>query len=81
MQKHIRVVDEKKRIVQVTTTDERWYVRESADEKTGLPSYKYVPSVTWIAGHYPKGVGFYKWLADKGWNEAEAIKTAAGGKG
>jgi hypothetical protein len=81
MKKEIRTVDETKRIVQVTTTDERWYVRESLDEKTGLPSYKYVPSVTWIAGHYPKGVGFYKWLADKGWNEAEAIKTAAGGKG
>jgi hypothetical protein len=36
------------------------------------------PSVTWVA---PKGVGFYKWLADKGWDEAEAAKQAAGDKG
>lgn len=81
MKKEIRVVDEKKGIVQVTTTDERWYIREAIDENTGLPIYEYVPSVTWIAGFYPKGIAFYKWLADKGWDEAEAIKTAAGDKG
>lgn len=74
-------MDEKRGIVQVTTTDERWYVRESTDDKTGLPSYQYVPSVTWICGHYPKGVAFYKWLAEKGWDESQAIKNAAGGKG
>ena len=81
MHKHIRLVDEKRKIVQVTTTDERWYVRESKDPVTGLPSHKFVPSVTWICDHYPKGVGFYKWLANKGWDEAEAIKEAAGGRG
>jgi len=40
-----------------------------------------VPSVTWIAGHYPKGLAFYRWLADRGWDEAQAIKAAAGDKG
>jgi hypothetical protein len=39
-----------------------------------------VPSVTWISGFWPKGIGFYKWLADKGWDEAEAAKQAAGDK-
>jgi hypothetical protein len=58
-------------IVQITICDERWYVKND----------KFVPSVTWIAGHYPKGIHFYKWLAQKGWDEAEAIKQAAGDKG
>ena len=54
MKIQIRKVNEEKGVVQITTTDERWY------EKDGV----FVPSVTWIAGHYPKGVQFYKWLAD-----------------
>jgi hypothetical protein len=58
-------------IIQITTLDERWYQKGD----------KFVPSVTWIAGHYPKGVAFYKWLASKGWDESQAIKEAAGDKG
>lgn len=58
-------------VIQITTLDERWY------EKEGV----FNPSVSWIAGYYPKGIGFYKWLADKGWDEAEAIKVAAGERG
>ncbi len=81
MQKVIRVVDDKRGIVQVTTADERWYVKEITDPVSGLPKFLYVPSVTWIAGHYPKGIQFYKWLADHGWDEAQAIKQAAGDKG
>jgi hypothetical protein len=46
-----------------------------------LPILKYVPSVTWITGHYPKGVQFYKWLAEHGWDESQAIKQAAGDNG
>ena len=60
-------------LVQITTLDERWYYRE-ADEKL-------FPSVTWISGYYPKGIEFYKWLASKGWDEAESIKTSAGDRG
>jgi hypothetical protein len=72
--------DIKDNIVQITTSDERWYARE--EKKDGqVIKRDFVPSVTWIAGHYPKGIGFYKWLADKGWNEAEAIKSSAGDKG
>lgn len=81
MKKDIVLVDKKKKIYQITTTDERWYTQESKDEKTGLPVFQFIPSITWIAGHYPKGIAFYKWLASKSWDEAEAIKTSAGDKG
>jgi hypothetical protein len=37
--------------------------------------------VTWISDYYPKGIGFYKWLADKGWDEAESLKAVAGNRG
>lgn len=81
MKKEIRTVDEKKRIVQVTSVDERWYIRETKDKTTGLPAYEFVPSVTWICESYPKGVVFFKWLASKGWDESEALKEAAADKG
>lgn len=81
MQKIIKKVDEKRGIVQITIADERWYSKEITNEITGLPEIKFVPSSTWISGHYPKGIAFYKWLADHGWDEAEAIKSAAGDKG
>ncbi len=81
MKKQIIIKNEKDKLIQVTTTDERWYAFESTDNVTKLPTYEFVPSVTWICESYPKGIGFYKWLADKGWDEAEAIKAAAGDKG
>lgn len=81
MKKEIRVADEKRGIIQVTTTDERWYVKESEDPKTKLPIYKYVPSSTWICNYYPKGIQFYKWLAEKGWDESQLIKEQAGARG
>lgn len=81
MKKFIRNVDEKKGIVQVTIADERWYLKQVTNSATGIPEYKPVPSVTWITQSYPKGIGYYKWLAEHGWDEAEAIKIAAGDKG
>lgn len=81
MKKIIREADEKRGIVQITVADERWYMKPGEDAESGIPTYSAVPSVTWIAGFWPKGVGFYKWLADKGWDEAEAAKQAAGDKG
>ena len=81
MQKIIRDVDEKRGILQVTCSDERWYLKAAFDPETALPTYKAVPSATWVAGHYPKGLEFYKWLAATGWDEAQAIKEAAGDKG
>lgn len=75
MKIQLKEIDKEKGIVQITTLDERWYSKKIGDEIV------YVPSVTWIAGNYPKGIQFYKWLAEKGWDEAEAIKQAAGDKG
>lgn len=75
MKKLVKTVDEKQGIVQITIADERWYVKTVGETVT------YVPSVTWIAGKYPKGIQFYKWLAEKGWDESQAIKEAAGTKG
>jgi hypothetical protein len=81
MKKIIREVDEKRGIAQITVADERWYMKPGKDADTGIPVYSPVPSVTWIAGYWPKGVGFYKWLAGQGWDEAEAVKQAAGDRG
>lgn len=81
MKKIIRDVDEKRGIHQVTIADERWYMQGGKNQTTGLPEYIAVPSVTWITQSYPKGIGYFKWLAEKGWDEAEAIKIQAGDKG
>ena len=75
------IEDVKNGIKRITSLNERWYARAIDNETTGLPEYKFVPSLTWIADYYPKGVGFYKWLADKGWDEAESLKSAAGERG
>lgn len=68
-------------IRRVTFPSERWYERriKISDEDPGV--WDFVPSVTWIGEHYPKGIGFFKWLASKGWDEAEALKIAAGERG
>jgi hypothetical protein len=71
MKKETRVVDSKKKIMQITTTDERWYEIDG----------NFLPSVTWICEYYPKGIAFYKWLANKGWDESQALMVAAGDKG
>lgn len=81
MRKDVIVVDKDKGLVQVTTADERWYALPTKDKNTKLPTYRYVPSVTWITGHYPKGLAFYRWLAGKGWDESQALKEAAANKG
>jgi hypothetical protein len=77
MKRDIREVDHERGIIQITTSDERFYARRVNEDSM----WDFVPSVTWISDFYPKGVGFYKWLASKGWSEAEAIKAAAGDKG
>jgi len=76
MKIEIRKVDEKRGIIQITTSDERWYIKQ--DEQL---NNIFVPSVTWICEHYPKGIGFYKWLSQRSWDESEALKEAAGEKG
>jgi len=74
MKKIIREIKEGG-FIQVTVCDERWYIKQTGEGNV------FKPSVTWQAGSYPKGIGFYRWLAEKGWDEAEAIKQDAGDKG
>lgn len=81
MKKIVREVDEKLGIVQVTTADERWYIKQVTNPATKLPELLYVPSVTWIANFYPKGEGFMRWYAEHGYDEAQALKQAAGIRG
>ena len=78
MKHEILKIDEQKKIMRITTVDERWYSKPTSADNDEPVFY---PSVTWIAEYYPKGIAFYKWLADKGWDEAESIKAAAGNKG
>lgn len=81
MKKDIEIINKELGIYRVTTLGERWYARPSLQTENGMPEYEFFPSITWIAGHYPKGIGFYKWLADRGWDESQALKEAAGDKG
>lgn len=81
MKKNIVEINKEKGVYQITTTDERWYTIGANDLNTGLPYYKFIPSITWITGYVFKGIDFYKWLAKKGWDEAEALKVAGGDKG
>lgn len=75
MKREVRKINEDGTLVQVTTADERWYIEETEEGVTAFPS------VTWITEHYPKGIGFYKWLAKHGWSESESLKESAGDRG
>jgi hypothetical protein len=78
MKHEIREVDAERGIVQITSSDERWYARKIMEGTM----WDYVPSVTWICGYYPKGKGFEIWLGNRtSYSEAEEIKMAAGDKG
>lgn len=81
MKKEIRNISEDGKTVQITIADERWYIKSDYDADGKLVSFKEYPSVTWIADNYPKGIGFYQWLANKGWDEAESLKESAGESG
>ena len=81
MEKIVKVVDKERGICQVTVADSRWYGMVEINTETGLPGYSWVPSVTWVASYFPKGFAYLRWLAEKGWTEAEAIKNEAAGKG
>ena len=76
MKKEIRNITEDGKMIQVTIADERWYIRTNEDG-----SLTEFPSVSWISDHYPKGIGFYKWLANQGWDNAEDNLHAAGNRG
>lgn len=71
-----KVIDAERNIVRITSSDERWY---SKTEEGKAPVF--IPSVTWVCEFYPKGIGFYKWLAQRSWDESIALKELAGDRG
>lgn len=77
MVKTIRVVDEARRIVQVTTLGERWYSMPCTDPETGNDEIVFRPSVTFICDYYPKGPGFMKWAKQNGEASDEIARLAA----
>lgn len=82
MRKEIRQVDEQKNIVQITTVGERWYSRLiSVDGTATNKRWQFVPSTSWVASFFPKDVRFFKYLASKGWSEAEEYKAMRGTQG
>jgi len=80
MEKVIKVVDEKNGIVQCTTLSERWYAVPSKHPETGLPTYEYFPSSSWVAGYYYQGNGLKEWLKKNG-AEADQMLLEAGARG
>jgi len=59
-------------VVRVTTTDERWYLKDGEPEP--------YTSSTWIASYVPsKELAI--WMAKMGWDEAELVKREAGARG
>ena len=80
MNKEIRRKDAERGIIQITTTDERWYAREEFNQATGLPEIHFRPSVTWMADYYPKGIGFNMWLKKNG-DESDQIARLAADRG
>lgn len=76
MQYDRRVVDKERGIIQITTSDERWYYKEV----DGIG--KYLPSTTWVTSYYPKGIGFEKYLVSMpSWEKAQELLIEAGIKG
>ena len=79
MKYEYRIIDKEKGLVQVTTTDERFYGKIMLID--GKEVFNWKPSITFITASYPKGRGYEKWLGDKGWDKAEEIKNSAGDRG
>jgi len=81
MKKQIIDVDKTRGVFRATTTDERFYIKTTKSPKTGLPTYDFYPSTTWITSYYPKGYWFTQWQKKVGLDEAELIKNLAGERG
>ncbi|HET9131163.1 MAG TPA: hypothetical protein VFO86_09460 [Terriglobia bacterium] len=82
MRKEIREVDHERGILQTTLCDERWYSRLiSVDGTATNKRWQFVPSTSWVASYFPKDVRFFKYLASKGWSEAEEYKSMRGTQG
>lgn len=80
MKKEIRAIDEKAGLVRITTTDERWYAKVASDPENGLPTFNFLPSVTWILSIYPK-LGLMRLRDEIGADESELLKKMGGERG
>lgn len=76
MKRQIKVIDEERKIIQITTTDERYYVKYDDNEQ---PTY--YPSSTFICDYYYKSPYLINWIVKQGQDEAERIKKLAGERG
>jgi len=67
--------------LQITLDSTRWYIQYSDDPEN--PEEIPYPSVTWILNSFPKGIGFYLWLADKvqSYDEVRAVLQSRGQEG
>ena len=83
MQKEIRelIAKDGQRVWQITTSDERFYGKQTTNPTTGLPEIIWLPSVTWIKNYYYTSPYLVRWIADKGLTESERIKKEAGTRG
>ena len=80
MKHEVRTVDNG--WLQITGEDERFYARSISTEGTEENRrMEYVPSVTWIAGQYPKDERFTSWVGRVGNEAAREAKEAGGEKG
>ena len=83
MQKEIRelITKDGRKVWQITTSDERFYGKQTTNPTTGLPEIIWLPSVTWIKNYYYTSPYLVRWIADKGLTESERIKKEAGTRG
>jgi hypothetical protein len=82
VRREIREVDAARGILCLTGEDERFYARPvSIDGTAENRRMEYVPSVTWIAGYYPKDERFTRWVGNVGNEAAREAKEGGGEKG
>ncbi|HLD92219.1 MAG TPA: hypothetical protein VI795_02350 [Patescibacteria group bacterium] len=82
MKKEFKIVDEKNKIVRITTDDERFYFKPVIDKETMIPSYQPFPSTTWVCNvGYPKSSFLLKWREEVGTDEADRRKKEGGSRG
>jgi len=81
MRREIREVDRERGILQITTQDQRFYGRQIPTGVEDEKIWRFVPSVTWIAGYYPKNDRFISYVGRVGNEQAKEDKEAGGEKG
>lgn len=68
-------------VIRVTTDDSRFYGFDRKDVETGLPIKKWKASITWISSFLVKDTSLLRWMANKGFDEAQADMGRKGARG